>query len=438
VTSGAPPPTGTDPLGGRAAVAASPAVEAALAALGRTEDVRFAPSGRRLAVAGFGNGTIAMIDLAVTVGRTGPVVAIEQVTSLGAAGLVQPHGIDWLDEHTLLVADRGGEVLALRLSVDGAGRPERLDPVERSVGAFGELVEPGSLLVDRRGGATAVLVCDNRASTVTSHRIDADARRLDVAPAEVLLRRWLDIPDGIAISPDGTWMAVSNHVPQLVLLYRLDRELGVDAEPDGVLRGVAYPHGLRFTADGGHLVVADAGRPLLHVFRRRGDGWGGVQHPSASVRAMDEAVFEAGRHNPQEGGPKGLDVDPGGRILAVTAECQPLAFFDLPGLLSRAGGDSDPTAMLDYELEVLERTTGSASAARQAEADARAARAAAAAADAEADAARQVLAALRQHAAAAEAAAHAARAELDALRRTKTFRLAGPLRRAYRLVSRRG
>ena len=44
---------------------------------------------------------------------------------------------------------------------------------------------------------------------------------------------------------------------------------------------------------------------------------------------MDDTVFGRGRNNPQEGGPKGIDIDPRGQVLAVTCEFQPLAFFDL-------------------------------------------------------------------------------------------------------------
>jgi hypothetical protein len=40
-----------------------------------------------------------------------------------------------------------------------------------------------------------------------------------------------------------------------------------------------------------------------------------------------------GRHNPEEGGPKGLAFDRTGRIVAITNEEQPLSFHTLPSLL---------------------------------------------------------------------------------------------------------
>ena len=44
---------------------------------------------------------------------------------------------------------------------------------------------------------------------------------------------------------------------------------------------------------------------------------------------MDDATFLRGRYNPEEGGPKGIDVDRDMSVLATTCEHQPLAFFDL-------------------------------------------------------------------------------------------------------------
>jgi len=44
---------------------------------------------------------------------------------------------------------------------------------------------------------------------------------------------------------------------------------------------------------------------------------------------LDDDTFNRGRANPQEGGPKGLDLDRSGKVMAVTCEEQALAFFSL-------------------------------------------------------------------------------------------------------------
>ena len=49
---------------------------------------------------------------------------------------------------------------------------------------------------------------------------------------------------------------------------------------------------------------------------------------------MDDDTFLRGRYNTQEGGPKGIDVDRSGRILAVTSEHEPLAFYDMAAIVT--------------------------------------------------------------------------------------------------------
>jgi DNA-binding beta-propeller fold protein YncE len=168
------------------------------------------------------------------------------------------------------------------------------------------------------------------------------------------LRRWLDVPDGVTVSGDGRWLALSNHHRHGVLMY--DRSYGVDEQsnPIAILRGVLYPHGLCFTPDGEHLLVADGGTPYVHVFSRTDELWTGVRYPSASVRVKDDANFQAARTGPDEGGPKGIDLDGSGRVLAVTSEHQTLAFFDASQMIERAEAPlPDRSLRVSYELDVM-------------------------------------------------------------------------------------
>ena len=146
-----------------------------------------------------------------------------------------------------------------------------------------------------------MLACHNLAHMVTRHKLDASGA---LVGGDVLLRKWLDIPDGLALSHDGRWLAVSNHNTHGVFLYDYS-DLGEDADPVGVLRGVNYPHGVRFGADDSCLVVADGGAPHVHVFPASGAGWAGVAYPAATITVMDDDTFARGRHNPREGGPEG-------------------------------------------------------------------------------------------------------------------------------------
>jgi hypothetical protein len=320
----------------------------AIADLGRTEDLCFSPSNRRLAIAAFVTARIAVFDVDLS--------APERITLTGgvlltSSGFRYPHGVAFLDDDTLMVANRFGEVVLVELPPGEPATPLR-EVTSLTVGAAGAASDfraPASLaVVGRSEGAFEALVCDNETDSVmrvVGSRDGRDANRI-----EPFVSRWLDFPDGVAISPDGEWIAVSNHNPHNVLLFR--HAAKPDSDPEGILRGVRYPHGLRFTPDGSKLLVADAGQPFVHVFTQGRQGWEGVLEPE-SLRVMAQDTFSRGNRNPQEGGPKGLDVDSSGAVIGLTSEHQPLAFFDLSDVLEHCG-PTPASAALQHELCVMD------------------------------------------------------------------------------------
>jgi DNA-binding beta-propeller fold protein YncE len=338
------------------AYTASNHVRAVIDGMGRTEDVRFSPDNRRLAVAAFNNHRILLFDVELHASAGAKQVALTGAVELSSPSFRYPHGVDFIDDETLVVASRFADVAIFKLPpMRAAGRVHELAPIEQlRAGEASLLKSPGSVSVIRRDGSRAeLLICNNAGHSVTRHLLDRGAS-CAIRHSEILLQKWLSLPDGVSASHDGCWIAVSNHNTHGVLLYDNTRPLHAASLPDGVLRGVYYPHGLRFTADKRHILVADAGAPYLHVYAKDDQGWAGGRNPAASIRIMDDPVFARGRNNPQEGGPKGIDIDRGMNVLVATSEHQPLAFFDLPALLARAPAGPE---VLDvaYEHAILEQ-----------------------------------------------------------------------------------
>ena len=50
---------------------------------------------------------------------------------------------------------------------------------------------------------------------------------------------------------------------------------------------------------------------------------------------MDDETFLRGRNNPEEGGPKGIDVDSDMNVLVTTSTQHTLAFYDVPRMLNQ-------------------------------------------------------------------------------------------------------
>lgn len=312
------------------------ATHAALAAIGRTEDVRFSPDNRRIAIAGFLASKILLVDIDIDFSGGGRTIRLGDVVELTSPDLMEPHGLDFLGDDHIVAANRGGllSILPLPRPGEGAAAVEvRAATLEPGAG-FEHLHTPGSVAVVPKGrDRYGIIVCNNYAHHVTRHRLEWGTRR--AVTRNQVIAAGLSIPDGVAVSPTRRWIAISNHVTGSVLMYRNGKGLGPDAKPAGELRGAGYPHGVRFADDGRIVLVADAGNPVVRVYLGVAGRWQGTRDPVGSLRVVTQDAYLRGRHNPEEGGPKGIDVDRRNRVIAVTCQEQPLAFFDLRMTLER-------------------------------------------------------------------------------------------------------
>jgi hypothetical protein len=335
---------------------ASQQVWNALKRIGRCEDVSFSPDNRRLALACLERNSVAILDVTITNSGNRARVAVNDVAEYFSSCLAVPHGLEFLDDETILVANREGKVVAFRLpSKASALEQSELAPIDLAPGSdFERLSAPGSIAVVRAQGVPVeVLICDNRNDTVTTHLLEDGS--FGVHSNDILLRHLLDFPDSVAVSEDNRWIAISNHDAHVVMLYERGAALSEHSAPDCIMRGTMYPHGLRFSAGSQHLFVADAGRPHVNIYARDGDAWRGVLHPEVSVRVMSDEIFELGR-DAESRGPKGIALDQHGRVLVVTFENQPLAVFDVCTMLEHVGGrQPDHELLLSYEVEALEQ-----------------------------------------------------------------------------------
>lgn len=316
-------------------VVASAEVSAVLRDLGRTEDLAFSPAQRRLAVAGYGEDKLVVFEVEIDTSRRSKRVVLTDCTQVTSPAFAAPHGLSFLDEDTLIVANRNGGMPILRLPPSGrAGGRVHIEPAATSPAAgLRGLHSPGSVTTLALGdGRYEVLVCNNSAHQVTRHMV-RDAGVFEITQDAVWLTKPLDIPDGVAVSTDRRWVAVSSHNTHSVLIFENTPDGDPSPAPAGVLHDVGYPHGLRFTADDEHLVVADSGAPHVNVFKRGNGDWSGVREPIGSFRVMDQRTYAQGRTNPEEGGPKGIDIHAHTNVLATTCETRGLAFFDMSAVL---------------------------------------------------------------------------------------------------------
>ena len=306
-------------------------VRKAIARIGRTEDVQFSPNGGRLAVAGFNKNRLLILGFEANWESEPPAIQLSDPLELESDALAQPHGLCWIDELTLIVANREGLATIFELPEAKSGKI-RLSPV-RIVGeeAPDLIYTPGSVFAAPVGiDLVEMLICNNHADYVSCHLLD---RRDAFAPiaSKILMCGDLALPDGVTISRSGRWIAVSDLGHKRVLIFRNDCELGRESSPKAVLKGVEHPHGVRFTSDERAVLVADASKPFVRLYRSEG-AWEGDHEPANSIRVMSEESFTRGSRN-GVGGPKGLDVTQEGRLMVISCLEEPLAFFDMRSIL---------------------------------------------------------------------------------------------------------
>ncbi len=312
-------------------------VHSAIGRLGRTEDIHFSPDNRCLAVAGMLKNKILILDIDISVSANKTEISFTDYLEVTSPSFANPHGIFWIDDETIITANREGEVSILNIpTVKPASRKVEVQPAQVIDATSGKVRSPGSVSVTRiHDSLLEVLVCNNYQNNVSRHLID-ESDNYRILSNETLLVDGLDIPDGVSYSRTGRWVAVSNHNDNSVFMYENDAHLNNDHKACGALRGINYPHGLRFSQDEQFLLVADAGAPFVHLFAGDQGTWYHERKPVASIQVIDDATFEAGKYNPQEGGPKGMDLSRDDRILVASCEKEPIVFYDISESLAEA------------------------------------------------------------------------------------------------------
>jgi DNA-binding beta-propeller fold protein YncE len=317
-----------------------PVVAERLGALGRTEDVMFSPDQTRLAIAGFIEDKILVIQIRLAADKEGMTVRSEGCVELRCPDFRRPHGVAWIDDDTLVVANRGKDVIIVPVpAVSDAGETVEVQSLLRlSESGDGTIKSPGSVAVTRLSDEYFdCLVCNNYRHYVSRH-ILRRRNGFDVLAGLRLYEHGLKVPDSIAVSTDGDLVAVSNHHGQRIDVYRNGADSGPNSPPAFSLGVPHYPHGVRFAMENRLILVADAGAPLVHVYARSGPSWKSAPGPDASIRVMDDDSFNRGHKNPEEGGPKGLDILADGSVMVVSCEEVPIAFFDFRAVRDQLAG----------------------------------------------------------------------------------------------------
>lgn len=133
------------------------------------------------------------------------------------------------------------------------------------------------------------------------------------------LKHGVFMPDGLAFSQSGEWLAVANHGNHTVSIYQRRklilsrRKLKYGPRPVTIIKdpGFRYPHSVAFTPKTNHLVVTNAGANYFSVYepKRRYSKMRWSQSPVLQKIVGPDNIFqEVNARNKMEGGPKGIAI----------------------------------------------------------------------------------------------------------------------------------
>lgn len=320
---------------------ASAEIRGVLSGISRTEDVRLSPDNSRLAIVDYICNRIFLFSIRIQRlddDEGSPKIQILDYSIITSDSFDHPHGVAFLGNDNLIVCNRGAGVCLFTISAPGNPPRERnLKPCATIPGEgwlFAKVKTPGSVdcyeLGDNR---YRLLVCNNHWHFISSHTVKL-GNTVKIKNEGAIIQNALEIPDGISISQDRAWIAISNHVSGEILIYENVPDLDGNTEPAAVLKGMVCPHGVRFAPDG-KILVADAASPYLHIYDTENGNWRAEQYSARTIRILDDKTFYDGQYDTREGGLKGIDIDKTGRVLVSTHRFGVLQFYDIKGLLSR-------------------------------------------------------------------------------------------------------
>jgi hypothetical protein len=324
-----------------------------ISSVSRTEDVKLSPNNKKLIILDYIQNMLICLSIKIDNANSGIKIVVDDYLIISSNAFKEPHGVSFLDEEHVTIANRAGDVSIFELPALGKVKKHHLDPICNIPNSDETKVKtPGSIASYKEvNNSHHILVCNNFSNTITSHHYCLSDKTF-VENNGIIISKHLGTPDGISISPNKCWIAISNHDTGEIFLYRniLNNNRKVKLKLKAKLGGIVCPHGVRFSPDGNYILVADAGSPYLHIFSSKDGGWEKLNEPTKSIRIISQDKFIEGRENPMEGGIKGIDVSNDFSVLVTTNAKQILSFFDLDRIMLKQG-DSVCAEIRGYRVD---------------------------------------------------------------------------------------
>lgn len=264
--------------------------------IGRSESVKVSPSGNKIAYSSFDLNEVIIFDYVVDYEG----IQIQRNMRFGT-GLNSPHGLAWINEHTIVVANRDGPAVVFNVS----------DNACNYIIDIKEMSKSNDVTVSVSPQNIRLYFCK------TNNRIDyCDLNNNWNASFCGSLNTLVDlqVPDGIALSPSGKILAITSALDNRIVIYNIENQT------HHTLGNTDRPHSVCFVTD--ELILTTGGNDPCVVCWNMSDN-----HLACKLRILNKRQFSL-RYNDTEGGVKGICSCPRNRIIFLTCPNAPFLAVD--------------------------------------------------------------------------------------------------------------
>ena len=270
-----------------------------VSSIGRSEGVHVSPNAKKVAYSSFDMNKIIVFDFVMS--DYGEII-VEKCETYGS-NLNSPHDFAWIDDETIVVANREGPAVILGISENNG-----------TLRTMEEMSNSNSVAV-LKGGGIRLFFCR------TNHRLDycdIDKGLNTMSSGTLMPAADLKVPDGVAISPLGKKLVVTSALDDRIVILNLE---------DGNFFNLGRtdrPHGVSFNTE--NLILSTGGGdPFITCWDVR------TRSVRFKLKALNEEQY-ALKYSETEGGVKGVCFCPKLKMIFATCPNAPFLVFNAKGI----------------------------------------------------------------------------------------------------------
>jgi WD40 repeat protein len=269
--------------------------------IGRVEGVSVSPNSKKVAYSSFDLNKILIFDIK----ESNNAIEIEKCV-LVDCNFDFPHDLAWIDNSTIVVANREGPAIVFAV-------PNQSGSVKPLLVINDEIIsKSNSVAVLKNENSIKMFFCDKH-KYISFCEID---KNFNIKSKGIYLEKHLKVPDGMAISPCKKLLAVTNALKNNVVICDLNNNNNIFE-----LEGIDHPHSVDFLTDD-IIMVTGRNDPFVYCLDIKN------KFVKFKFKCLNDYEYSL-RHSDAEGGIKGICFCRSLNFLFLTCPNKPFMIFDV-------------------------------------------------------------------------------------------------------------